>query len=52
MKGGKEIVGTDSTINVNQTVVSMTDGDLSDSMSVTGKSGQKPEFDRTRQKKK
>lgn len=49
---GKELVGTDSTINVNQTVVTMADGDLSDSMSVTGKSGQKPEFDRTRQKKK
>lgn len=46
---GKELVGTDSTINVNQTVV---EGDLSDSMSERGKPGQKPDFDRTRQKKK
>lgn len=46
------MVGTDSTINVNQTVVGLADGDIGDSMNVSGKIGQKPEFDRTRQKKK
>lgn len=50
---GKEIGGADSTMNVNQSGgVGLADGDITDSMSVTGKIGQKPEFDRTRQKKK
>ncbi|XP_068910875.1 liprin-alpha-1 isoform X8 [Tenebrio molitor] len=47
---GKE-VGSESTLNLSQTSIGMPDGDLSDSMSVSGKLGQKGDFDR-RQKKK
>lgn len=43
--------GHDSSLNLNQTNVGLTDGDLSDSMSISSKIGQKAEFDR-RQKKK
>lgn len=47
---GKE-VGSESSLNLSQTSIGMPDGDLSDSMSVSGKLGQKGDFDR-RQKKK
>ncbi|RZB84908.1 liprin-alpha-1 isoform X12, partial [Asbolus verrucosus] len=47
---GKE-VGSESTLNLSQTSIGIPDGDLSDSMSVSGKLGQKGDFDR-RQKKK
>ncbi|XP_063909102.1 liprin-alpha-1 isoform X4 [Zophobas morio] len=47
---GKE-VGNESNLNLSQTSIGMPDGDLSDSISVSGKLGQKGDFDR-RQKKK
>ncbi|XP_015837266.1 liprin-alpha-1 isoform X3 [Tribolium castaneum] len=47
---GKE-VGSESSLNLSQSSIGMPDGDLSDSMSVSGKLGQKGDFDR-RQKKK
>lgn len=42
----------DSPLNLNQTNMSLTDGDIGDGMNAMGKMGQKAEFDRTRQKKK
>ncbi|XP_023029525.1 PTPRF interacting protein alpha isoform X4 [Leptinotarsa decemlineata] len=48
---GKEGAGQESSLNLSQSSIGMPDGDLSDSMSLTGKMGQKGDFDR-RQKKK
>ncbi|KAJ8935918.1 hypothetical protein NQ314_012586 [Rhamnusium bicolor] len=48
---GKEVSGQDSTLNLSQSSIGMPDGDLSDTMSISGKIGQKGDFDR-RQKKK
>lgn len=47
---GKEV--GDSTLNLNQTNIGLTDGEISDGLNAVGKIGQKAEFDRTRQKKK
>lgn len=43
--------GHDSSLNLSQTTVGLPDGDLSDTMSISSKMGQKADFDR-RQKKK
>lgn len=49
---GKEMPGTESSLNLSQSSIGLPDGDLSDSMSISGKLGQKSgDFDR-RQKKK
>lgn len=48
---GKEVIGGDSSLNINQSNMGLPDGDISDSISVSAKMGQKGEFDR-RQKKK
>ncbi|XP_060524107.1 liprin-alpha-1 isoform X2 [Cylas formicarius] len=48
---GKDIPGVDSGLNLSQSSIGLLDGDLSDTMSISGKMGQKGEFDR-RQKKK
>ncbi|KAL1506436.1 hypothetical protein ABEB36_005806 [Hypothenemus hampei] len=49
---GKDGSGTESNLSLSQSSIAMQDGDLSDSMSISGKVGQKAvEFDR-RQKKK
>ncbi|XP_056635833.1 liprin-alpha-1 isoform X2 [Diorhabda carinulata] len=48
---GKETVGHEMNLNLSQSSIGLQDGDYSDTMSVSGKLGQKPEFDR-RQKKK
>ncbi|KAJ8910743.1 hypothetical protein NQ315_017200 [Exocentrus adspersus] len=48
---GKEISVQDSGLNQSQSSLGMPDGDLSDTMSISGKIGQKGDFDR-RQKKK
>lgn len=47
---GKDI-GTESSLNLSQSSIGLPDGDLSDTMSISGKMGQKGDFDR-RQKKK
>lgn len=47
---GKEM-GGEGQLNLSQSSIGMSDGDLSDSMSISGKLGQKGDFDR-RQKKK
>lgn len=47
---GKDVVG-DSNLNLSQTSIGLNDGELSDSMSISSKLGQKSDFDR-RQKKK
>lgn len=49
---GKEVGGVDSPLSLNQTNITLTDGDISDGINATGKLGQKAEFDRNRQKKK
>lgn len=48
---GKEVSGQEATLNQSQSSIGMPDGDLSDTMSISGKIGQKGDFDR-RQKKK
>ncbi|XP_076253078.1 PTPRF interacting protein alpha isoform X13 [Rhynchophorus ferrugineus] len=49
---GKDMPGTESNLNLSQSSIGVPDGDLSDSMSISGKIGQKSgDFDR-RQKKK
>ncbi|XP_023310282.1 liprin-alpha-1, partial [Anoplophora glabripennis] len=48
---GKEVSGQDAGLNQSQSSIGMPDGDLSDTMSISGKIGQKGDFDR-RQKKK
>ncbi|KAJ8961806.1 hypothetical protein NQ318_021421 [Aromia moschata] len=48
---GKDVSGQDSTLNLSQTSIGLPDGDLSDTMSISSKIGQKGDFDR-RQKKK
>lgn len=49
---GKDMPGTDSNLSLSQSSITLPDGDLSDSMSISGKVGQKAvEFER-RQKKK
>ncbi|CAH1176338.1 unnamed protein product [Phaedon cochleariae] len=48
---GKEVTGQDNSLNLSQGSICMPDGDINDSMSISGKIGQKAEFDR-RQKKK
>ncbi|KAG5893823.1 hypothetical protein JTB14_018326 [Gonioctena quinquepunctata] len=48
---GKEVSGQESTLNLSQSSIGLPDGDLSDTMSISGKMGQKGDFDR-RQKKK
>ncbi|XP_072393569.1 liprin-alpha-1 isoform X1 [Diabrotica undecimpunctata] len=50
---GKEptVVGPEINLNLSQSSIGISDGDFCDTMSISGKLGQKPEFDR-RQKKK
>ncbi|KAB0804376.1 hypothetical protein PPYR_01346 [Photinus pyralis] len=48
---GKEVMGGESALNINQSGMGIPDGDIVDSISLSGKLGQKGEFDR-RQKKK
>ncbi|KAF5290731.1 hypothetical protein FQA39_LY14650 [Lamprigera yunnana] len=47
---GKEVIGSESTLNINQSGM-IPDGDVTDAISLSGKLGQKGDFDR-RQKKK
>ncbi|XP_049820280.1 liprin-alpha-1 isoform X3 [Aethina tumida] len=48
---GKEMGGTESSLTLSQSSIGMADGDISDTMSISSKMGQKGDFDR-RQKKK
>ncbi|CAH0558725.1 unnamed protein product [Brassicogethes aeneus] len=48
---GKDLVGSECNLTLSQSSIGMTDGDLSDTMSISSKMGQKGDFDR-RQKKK
>lgn len=47
---GKEVIG-ETTLNINQSGMGLPDGDITESISISGKLGQKGDFDR-RQKKK